>query len=486
MTQAKRHASLPTIAFLCTLAAIGTGLRLYRLETGLWFDEIATLLESVRRPLGQIVTHFPSNNDHPLYSVLAHVAVSTFGESPWALRLPAVLFGVAAIPLLYACGIAVTNRLEAAAASLILTFSYHHIWFSQNARGYTMLLVSALVATLALVRWQATGERRFVVLYAVATALGAYAHLTMVLVSVSHAVVLLLAALIRGSATRARTQWRMLAAAFLGAAALTAALYLPMLGDVAAFFTTSSTAGPAAQVATPLWALLATLRGLEVGFGQLWAIGLGGLVFAAGAWSYVRQGSTVALLLLLPAPATLLVMAAMNRPIRPRFVFFAIGFVLLVTARGAASLGSWCAPLTAGRLTRHQCATVAVVVLVAGALGLSVRSLSYGYRFPKQDYAEAVRFVEQNKGDGIAAAIASTSALPVLDYLERPWQRVDTASQFRAIRDAHTDVWILYTFPAYIEVDEPELWAMLQNECRNVREFHGTVEGGAISIRRCP
>jgi mannosyltransferase len=164
------------VIFVVTLIVIGTGLRFYRIDTGLWFDEILTLLDSVRSPLTRILTHFPGNNDHPLYSVLAHLSVSRFGESPWALRLPSALFGVATIPLLYAVGLAISDRREAAAAATILTVSYHHVWFSQNARGYTALLFCVLLATYVLIRWLDTGRRGFLVSYAVVTAVGSYAQ----------------------------------------------------------------------------------------------------------------------------------------------------------------------------------------------------------------------------------------------------------------------------------------------------------------------
>ena len=36
-------------------------------------------------------------NQHPLYSVLAHGAVGVWGESPWVVRLPAMVFGVVAV-----------------------------------------------------------------------------------------------------------------------------------------------------------------------------------------------------------------------------------------------------------------------------------------------------------------------------------------------------------------------------------------------------
>jgi hypothetical protein len=383
-------------------------------------------------------------------------------------------------------GAAATNRLEAGAAALILTFSYHHIWFSQNARGYTALLCCVLLSTLALVRWFDTGRMSFLMLYAVSTAVGAYAHLTMVLVCLSHALVCGLDWAAHGGASRVRTEWRAVSAAFVGAGLLTIALYAPMLRDVGAFFATENST-ETTQVATPIWAILAALRGLQTGFGQLWAIAFGGLLFAAGAWSYFRQRSTLTLLMLLPVPVTVLVMLAMERPIRPRFVLFAMGFGLLITVRGAAWVGALAASLTGGRLTPQRATTGMVALLTVGVLALSIRSLPYGYRFPKQDYEQAVSFVERSKGDAeVAAAIGETAATPVLRYLGRAWRRVDEGTQLRALLDEGSTVWAVYTFPSYLEVGQPELWAMLQNECIEVRQFVGTVDGGTISVRRCP
>src|SRR6188768_3984008 len=122
------------------LTIVALALRLVNINGGLWYDEIVTLVEFARPPLAQIVTHFPDPNNHPLYSVLAHASVSVFGEHVWSLRLPAVVFGVLGVPMLYWLGTALTSRIEALAAAALLTVSYHDVWFSQNARGYTGLL----------------------------------------------------------------------------------------------------------------------------------------------------------------------------------------------------------------------------------------------------------------------------------------------------------------------------------------------------------
>jgi hypothetical protein len=70
------------------LSLLALALRLWRLDADLWFDEVLTLLDFVRPPLGEILTSFPSQNQHMFYSVLAHLSVGIFGESAWALRLP--------------------------------------------------------------------------------------------------------------------------------------------------------------------------------------------------------------------------------------------------------------------------------------------------------------------------------------------------------------------------------------------------------------
>ena len=122
------------------------------LDSGLWFDEIWLLVESVRVPFATLFTAFESDNNHPLYSVLAWMSVETLGERAWSLRLPAVLFGAASIGMTWRFALLVTDRWEAALATALLALSYHHVWFSQNARGYTMLLFFTVAATHFLLR----------------------------------------------------------------------------------------------------------------------------------------------------------------------------------------------------------------------------------------------------------------------------------------------------------------------------------------------
>ena len=134
------------------LLAAGAALRLYGLNRGLWVDEVTTLVEYVRPSLGDIVTTYGSQNQHFLFSVLAHLSITAFGESVWSLRLPAALFGIATLWALWRLGLELTSPREALLSMALLTFSYPHIWFSQNARGYSALLFWTVASSYYLVR----------------------------------------------------------------------------------------------------------------------------------------------------------------------------------------------------------------------------------------------------------------------------------------------------------------------------------------------
>lgn len=174
--------------WLSGLVVVATVLRLLALNQQLWFDEILTLIESARAPVLRIVTQYGGQNQHMLYSILAHTSIRLFGEQPWALRLPAVFFGVASVPALYSLGRLVTTNREALFASALMTVNYQHVWFSQNARGYTGMVFWTLLASIFFIRCASNGKRQDWVLYGIASALGIYTHLMMACVVAAHAV----------------------------------------------------------------------------------------------------------------------------------------------------------------------------------------------------------------------------------------------------------------------------------------------------------
>ena len=116
--------------------------------------------------VGELLRTFSSPNQHLMNSLLMRVSVAALGEHDWTIRLPAVLFGIATVPALYWLARPIMKGWQALAVAFLTAVSYHHIWFSQNARGYSAYLLFCVLATGALWRLIETPRRRWVVLYA--------------------------------------------------------------------------------------------------------------------------------------------------------------------------------------------------------------------------------------------------------------------------------------------------------------------------------
>jgi 4-amino-4-deoxy-L-arabinose transferase-like glycosyltransferase len=465
---------------LVLLVLVGTALRIHGLNSALWYDEIVTLVESVRMPFSTLLTQFPSNNNHVLYSLLGRVSVAAFGEQAWSLRFPAVVFGIAALPMLYVLGASVTSRLEAVAAMALLAVSYHHIWFSQNARGYTILLFCALLMTHLLLNGLREGRRYAYVQYGLVAALSAYTHLTMVLFVIGHAVVIASYLLARGGWRFVWLDWRAPALGFVVAGLCTLVLYLPMLVDVRAFFGRASTG---AAVATAGWALGEALRGLRLGFATSGAISVGGALFLLGCASYYRGDRLVLALYIIPGVLLLAAVLLMQRPTFPRFFFFLAGFALLIVVRGTAVACRWVADrANAGRRARD---TLPVAVFAVMTL-VSALALPAAYRYPKQDYERALEYVEASRRAGDVIVVAGGgAAVPYQEFYGRPWPRLSSAAELTSLRQRHEHVWVLYTFRRYIEALEPELMTSIGTNCTTATTFPGTVAGGEVVVARC-
>lgn len=460
-------------ALLVTLA-VAAALRFAGLDSGLWFDEIATLVKSARLPLQQILTEFPGVNAHPLFSVLAHASLEAFGESTWALRLPAAIFGVVSVGMVYVLGARLMSRAEAWAGAALLATSYHHIWFSQNARGYTLLGALTLLSTLFLIRAADTGRPREYVLYALACAAGVYTHLTMAFVVAGQALVVLVWAVKSHPAMKqplVPLLW-----AWFGAALLCAMAYAPFVGGLIEYMDTGAPSQPN-HTATASWALSEALRQILSGAGVPAAIA-GGLLGLAGALSLWRRQPFALALLVAPGAVTVLALAALGNPMRPRFVFFLTGAAAICAGRGLGLLAS--ALLRRFRTQASQ--TPAVIVLALLYAAASAVGLPRNYQIPKQDFDGAVRYLDGAAAQGARITAAGPACFPLQAYYNRSsWTCLETLVDWRdAMPSPPARLLIAHTLTDY--VDDPALGAELRTNCPEVARFPGTLGGGDIIV----
>ena len=83
--RARKPADRRAWIVLAGIMLVAAGLRLWNLDSCLWLDEVLTMTGFARSPVHDILTRFPDQNQHMLYSLLAHGSMSLFGEHPWTL-----------------------------------------------------------------------------------------------------------------------------------------------------------------------------------------------------------------------------------------------------------------------------------------------------------------------------------------------------------------------------------------------------------------
>lgn len=473
--------AVPWIALgtLLLVAAVARGIGL---ASGLWIDEIYSLMRSFRAPVGSILTEYWGDNHHPFYALLAHWSRALFGESAWSVRLPAFLFGVATVPALYVLARRLVAQREALLAGALLALSYHHVWFSQNARGYSALAFFTVMLTWLAMRAMHDGHARSWFWYALLAALAAFTHLTAILVVLGHAAAVMIYALAYRRQAAAQVPRAILG--FVLAGALTLALYAAMLPQVIDYFTNrpSTLVG----VSTTRWAALEALRVLLLGLSGgviaagVVALALGTLCITAGTVSTWRRSPLFVLLLAAPVVMTVAGAAVARGTMYPRFYFFAIGPAVLVIVRGAFAIAEWLARNLTWKLLRNPqtLGTWAVGLLIV----LSALSLAFNYRYPKQDFEGAMRFVLAAKDPQDAVVSSGVPADPYRGLWELPWPNIESAEELSRIRATAPRTWVLYTFPRYLEARLPDVATIIRRDCRPERVFPGTVGGGDIVV----
>jgi 4-amino-4-deoxy-L-arabinose transferase-like glycosyltransferase len=160
-SESQRARAREAFLWICLLFVLGAALRAYRLgQNSLWIDEYASLV-TARFPLGEISSAALHDDafEPPLYFWLLHLVVGALGDSEKALRLASAVAGTLTIPLI---ALLIRELGESPTVAVfsagLLALSPLHLWYSQEARPYALLVwlgTGSLVAVLVAMRSRA-------------------------------------------------------------------------------------------------------------------------------------------------------------------------------------------------------------------------------------------------------------------------------------------------------------------------------------------
>lgn len=128
------------IQLLLSLTLIGAILRFYNLGyNSLWLDEASTLTFAVKSIPGIWEATTAGEFNPPLFYWAEHVML-LFGNSEVVLRFIPALLGILTIPLIYLVGKEFADRNTGIIAAAAFAFSPFLLFYSQEARAYSMML----------------------------------------------------------------------------------------------------------------------------------------------------------------------------------------------------------------------------------------------------------------------------------------------------------------------------------------------------------
>jgi len=135
--------------FLLLALLLGVALRLHHLGyKSFWGDEIWTA-QVAERSLDYILAHtgvVPGHWFAPLYLAMAHYFVLFAGPGEFTIRLPALIFGILTLPMIYRLGRLFYGKVAGLVAALLLAVSPYHLWYSQDARWYSQVALFSVVS----------------------------------------------------------------------------------------------------------------------------------------------------------------------------------------------------------------------------------------------------------------------------------------------------------------------------------------------------
>lgn len=189
----------PVAAVVCGIAILGTALRFYGLgDESLWRDEGFSVTRAGLDAL-RMISEAPSDPTPPLYYLLLHYWISFFGESNFSVRVISAVAGSLSVLVMYRLGSLLFSRFTGVAAAMILAVSELHVYYSQEARTYSLFCLLVLLSFYFFVRLLRTGAGGFAPAgYVLSTVLAMYAHLYGLFVLAAQVAYLLTAFGIRG------------------------------------------------------------------------------------------------------------------------------------------------------------------------------------------------------------------------------------------------------------------------------------------------
>jgi mannosyltransferase len=160
------------------LTVLAAGLRFLTLGVQSYHhDEIVTASRILRGSFGHAMNAVGfSESAPPLYYALAWVWTQATGTGEFGLRSLSAVAGVATVPVVYLIGLELRGRRAGLMAAALAAVNPMLLWYSQEARSYSLLTLLCAVSLLYCLRARRYGRPRDLTLWGIASGLALATH----------------------------------------------------------------------------------------------------------------------------------------------------------------------------------------------------------------------------------------------------------------------------------------------------------------------
>ena len=470
-------------------------LRLFRLDSELWLDEITTIFFYSPMPTLHVLTGFVSANNHLLNTLLMKLAIAFFGEQEWAVRLPAAIFGAATIPIFYWVSRLMLSQRSSLCAALLLAVSYHHIFFSQNVRSYSMQLFFTTLACGLFVKGLQEDRRRIWILYVAAMFFNMASLLNSSFVFAAHILIGAAALVIikRRGDSPFPLLYRLIAV-FGVTAFLVFQLYATFIPQAYVYAQTTWSDPASGYSPLSMEFVAEMIRGISAGFGTsliLLAFPFAATVAAVGFVVLFKRHWTLTASLVLPVILTVAYLILNRLNIAPRFLLIASPIAILVMIQGIDSVAQFIANKVS-RTPDVLSAKLATAVVLLGCV-VSLASLRRYYSVPKQPYRTSLAFIEAQRKPGEIILAVHHMENGYRFYAkefnlkeDEDFFAVRSVKMLDSILSAHDarGAYLVTTLPRGLRLTHPDLEARIAQDWEVVQTFPATVGDAEVSVWR--
>lgn len=168
------------------IVLLGFGLRVAFLDhQSLWWDEVKSVFRATISPSLLFEDLLNKKGHVPLYFLLLQ-GWAKLGVSDFLVRYFSVIWGTIGVALMYRLGDVVGKRPLAQTAAFLLAISPFHIWYSQEARMYSMLPSLLTAATLFLLYGIRKNQWHNWLAYALLMTTAVYTHYFTIFILFAH------------------------------------------------------------------------------------------------------------------------------------------------------------------------------------------------------------------------------------------------------------------------------------------------------------